>query len=171
MSALVSNHPDTPQGRRNKLMMGLLLNLGLRVGEVLSLRACDFDLEAGTLTLYRPAVGKTQRCNLVNGLWDTARSYIAQDVLDPQSPLLRASVKGGTLSASNKGLTRFGIAKRVQKLGRMVGVENLSPYDLRHSWALRMARDKADPVALRDAGGWTSVVTPSRYIEAARGDA
>ena len=171
MKALASNHPDTPQGRRNRLMMGLLLHLGLRVGEVVSLRACDFDLEAGTLALDRPQVDKTQKLPLVNGLWDAARSYITQDVLDPQAPLLRASVKGGTLSASNNGLTRFGVAKRVQMLGRMVGVDNLSPYDLRHSWALRAARNKTDPIALRDAGGWTSLVTPGRYVEAANATA
>jgi integrase len=167
MKALVSNHPDTPQGRRNRLMMCLLLNLGLRLGEVMSLRANDFDLEAGTVTLYRPQVGKTQRCNLIGGLWDAARSYITHDVIDPQAPLLRASIKGGSLSATNMGLTRFGVAKRVQKLGRTVGVENLSPHDLRHSWALRAARNKADLIALRDAGGWTSVATLVRYVEAA----
>ncbi len=49
----------------------------------------------------------------------------------------------------------------------MVGVENLSPYDLRHSWALHVARHKADPIALREAGGWTSLITPGRYVEAA----
>jgi site-specific recombinase XerD len=167
MKALLSSHPDTPQGRRNRLMMCLLLNLGLRVGEVVSLRASDFDLDSGTVTLYRPQVGKTQRCNLISSLWDAARAYIAQDVTDPQAPLLRASMRGGSLSASNMGLTRFGVAKRVQKLGRMVGVENLSPHDLRHSWALRTARNKADLIALRDAGGWTSVATPVRYVEAA----
>jgi site-specific recombinase XerD len=167
MKALAFNHPDTPQGRRNRLMMGLLLNFGLRVGEVVGLRACDFDLDAGTLTLYRPQVGKTQRCNLISGLWEAARSYIAQDVIDPQAPLLRASIKGGALSTTNTGLTRFGVAKRVQKLGRMISVDNLSPHDLRHSWAMRTARSKADLIALRDAGGWTSLTTPGRYVEAA----
>ena len=166
VQALKSNHPDTAQGRRNRLMMCLLLNLGLRVGEVIGLRACDFDLQAGTVTFYRPKVEKTQTHSLIDGLWDAARSYINQDVIDPQAPLLRASVKGGKLA--HNGVTRFGVAKRVQELGRMVGVENLSPHDLRHSWAVRAAKHKTDAFALRDAGGWSSLAIPSRYVEAAK---
>jgi integrase len=163
---LRSNHPDTPQGRRNRFMMCLLLDLGLRVGEIVLLRACDFDLEAGTVTFYRPKVEKTQTHHLTNGLWDVARSYIGQDVTDPQAPLLRASVKGGKLS--HNGITRFGIAKRVQELGRMIGLDNLSPHDLRHSWATRAAKSNTDAFALRDAGGWSSMAIPMHYMEAAK---
>ena len=166
VQALKCNHPDTAQGRRNRLMMCLLLNLGLRVGEVIGLRACDFDLQAGTVTFYRPKVDKTQTHRLIDGLWDVSRSYINQDVTDPQAPLLRASVKGGNLS--HTGMTRFGIAKRVQALGRMVGVENLSPHDLRHSWVVRAAKNNTDAFALRDAGGWASMTIPGRYVEAAK---
>lgn len=163
---LVSNHPDTAQGRRNRLMMLLLLNLGLRVSEVIALRACDFDLQSGTVKLYRAKVEKIQTHALIDGLWEAAQSYIARDVTDPQTPLLRASVKGGKLA--QHGLTRFGVAKRVQAIGRMVGVENLSPHDLRHNWALRAAKHKTDAFALRDAGGWSSMAVPSRYVEAAK---
>ena len=164
--ALKSDHPDTAQGRRNRLMMYLLLNLGLRVGEVIALRACDFDLQAGTVTFHRSTVDKTQTHSLIDGLWEVARSYIDLDVIDPQAPLLRASVKGGKLA--HNGLTRFGVAKRVQQLGRMVGVDNLSPHDLRHSWAVRAAKHKTDAFALRDAGGWSSMAVPGRYVEAAK---
>jgi integrase len=166
VQALKSHHPDTAQGRRNRLMMCLLLNLGLRTGEVIGLRASDFDLQAGTVTFYRPKVDKTQTHRLIDGLWEAARGYIDQDVIDPQAPLLRASVKGGRLA--HNGVTRFGVAKRVQELGRMVGVENLSPHDLRHSWALRAAKYKTDAFALRDAGGWASMTVPGRYVEAAK---
>jgi len=166
VQSLKSNHPDTAQGRRNRLMTGLLLNLGLRVGEVISLRACDFDLQAGTVTFFRPIVDKTQTHSLVDGLWEAARSYIVQDVIDPQAPLLRASVKGGKLA--HNGVTRFGVAKRVQQLGRMVGVDNLSPHDLRHNWAVRAAKHKTDAFTLRDAGGWSSMAVPGRYVEAAK---
>lgn len=166
VQTLKLNHPDTAQGRRNRLMMCLLLNLGLRVGEVISLRACDFDLLAGTVMFYRSKVEKTQTHRLIDVLWEAARSYIDQDVIDPQAPLLRASVKGGKLAHS--GLTRFGVAKRVQALGQKVGVENLSPYDLRHNWAVRAAKYKTDAFALRDAGGWSSMAVPGRYVEAAK---
>lgn len=165
VKALKSNHPDTPQGRRDKLLMGLLLNLGLRVSEIVGLRAVDFDTKAGTLVLYRPKVGLTQTHELINGTWDAARDYIAQDVTDLQGPLLRASNKHGTLT--HTGMTRFGIAKRVQQMGAEIGIPNLSPHDCRHSWATRAAKH-SDAFALRDAGGWASMAMPSRYVEAAK---
>lgn len=160
------DHPDTPQGRRDKLMMCLLLNLGLRVGEIVSLKAADFDVNAGIVTFYREKVKKSQTHRLINGAWDAARAYIAQDVTDPNAPLLRASNKSGTLT--HQGMTRFGIAQRVRQLGKTVGIENLSPHDCRHSWATRAAQNKTDAFSLRDAGGWSSMAMPGRYVDAAK---
>lgn len=37
--------------------------------------------------------------------------------------------------------------------------------DLRHGWATRAAKGGTDAFALRDAGGWSSLVMPSRYVE------
>ena len=42
-------HPNTPNGRRDALLMCLLLDHGLRVGEVAGLKVKDFDLEAGKM--------------------------------------------------------------------------------------------------------------------------
>ena len=44
--------PDTPQGRRDALLLCLLLDHGLRVGEVAGLAVSDFDLAAGELRFY-----------------------------------------------------------------------------------------------------------------------
>ncbi|HXQ38644.1 MAG TPA: tyrosine-type recombinase/integrase, partial [Anaerolineales bacterium] len=58
------------------------------------------------------------------------------------------------------------INKRVELLGRKVGIENLSPHDLRHYWATNAAR-KGTPVKnLQQAGGWNSPAMPLHYIEA-----
>lgn len=166
VKALKANHLDTPQGRRDRVMMMLLLNLGLRVSEIVLLRARDFDLDVGTVTFFRPKVDKTQTHNLINGLADAARTYVVQDITDTDAPLLRASLKTGKLS--HAGMTRIGIAKRVQQLGAAIGIANLSPHDLRHSWATRAARNGTDAFALRDGGGWSSIAMPARYIEAAQ---
>lgn len=165
IKALKDDHADTPQGRRDRLLMCLLLNLGLRVGELVLLRASDVDLKAGTLQLYRPKVGLTQIHELINGTMDAARAYIQQDVIDTTAPLLRASNKHGTLT--HAGMTRYGIAQRVRDLGRAVGIANLSPHDCRHSWATRAAKH-SDAFSLRDAGGWASMAMPGRYVEAAK---
>lgn len=163
--AKIRARPDTPQGRRDAVMLGLLGGLGLRVGEVCGLTVGNVNIAGNTVSFYRPKVDKHQTHELRGALATAMRAYIEQDAgSDPKAPLLRASRKGGALT--HEGMTRFGIAKRVQQLGKEIGVSNLSPHDLRHSWATGKAKKK-DVVALRDAGGWSSLAMPSRYIHAA----
>ena len=58
--ALKSQPATTEQGRRDALIMCLLLDHGLRVSEIAILTRAALDLKAGTFTFYRPKVNKTQ---------------------------------------------------------------------------------------------------------------
>ena len=63
-------------------------------------------------------------------------------------------------------MSRQTINQRVQTLGAAIGIDTLSPHDLRHTWAT-LATERGTPItALRDAGGWSSLAMPSRYIAA-----
>ena len=59
-AAQLKAQPDTPQGRRDALMMCLLLDHGLRVGEVAGLKTADVDLARATIRFFRPKVDKEQ---------------------------------------------------------------------------------------------------------------
>ena len=50
----LKKQPDTPQGRRDTLLLCLLLEHGLRVGEVARLQVTDFDLKSGRDALLPP---------------------------------------------------------------------------------------------------------------------
>ncbi len=56
------------------------------------------------------------------------------------------------------------ITERVRLLGEQVGPERLSPHDCRHYWAIYWA-DKVDVLRLQEAGGWSSLAMPRRYVE------
>jgi integrase len=71
----------------------------------------------------------------------------------------------GALAAT--GMSVQAIRERVRRLGQAVGVPNLSPHDLRHTWATRAQRGGTSAFALRDAGGWSSLAMPNRYAHAA----
>ncbi len=51
---------NTPQGRRDSLLMCLLLDHGLRCGEVAALPPESLNLTIGLLTFYRQKVEKVQ---------------------------------------------------------------------------------------------------------------
>ena len=166
-AAALKAQPDTPQGRRDAVLMGLLLNLGLRAGEVVGVRVQDVDMKSGYLTFYRQKVDKTQTHQLVDGLWSTVKAYVEHGDAprEREAPLLRASHKHGDLTAA--GLTRFGLSQRVQQLGARLGLDHLSPHDCRHYWATTAARNGTPIDRLQEAGGWASPAMPLRYIEAA----
>ena len=157
--------PHTPQGRRDALIMHLLLDLGLRAGEVAGLEMRDVNLQTGELHFYRPKVDKVQTHRLPTGALRVVRTYIAQDAL-PQGPLLRASRKGGELTKA--GMTTRAITARVRTLGEQLGVHGLSAHDCRHYWATQAARNGTPIDRLQEAGGWSSPAMPLRYVQAAR---
>jgi integrase len=155
--------PDTPQGRRDGLLMCLLLDHGLRVGEAARLQAGDVDLARGLLVFYRPKVDKRQTHRLTDDSLRAVQRWFHFGHAPTDGPLLRGSRKGGHLD--KPGMSERAITARVRTLGEEIGLFGLSAHDCRHYWATIAARSGTDPFALRDAGGWNSLAMPSRYVE------
>lgn len=160
--------PNTPQGRRDAVLMALLLDHGLRVGEVAILKVENFDLVTGKMTFHRPKVDKVQTHQLTADTLRALLAYVGSGDAPKAGQLLRGSRKGGALT--DAGMTERAITKRVEVLGRdmFIGVEGLSAHDCRHYWATRAAEQGTDPFALQEAGGWTSLAMVRNYVEAAK---
>lgn len=165
-AAQLKRQPDTPQGRRDALLMCLLLDHGLRAGEVARLQVGDLDLGGGELRFYRPKVDKAQTHRLTRDCLKAARAYVEGGDCPAAGALLRSSRRGGALGPA--GMTERAISERVRVLGEAIGVARLSAHDLRHSWATRAARNGTPLDRLQDAGGWSSPAMPLRYVEAAK---
>ncbi len=166
---LKRNHPNTPQGRRDALLMCLLLDHGLRCGELALLQVADIDLDQRQLRFYRPKVDKVQTHRLSLDCAQAAIAWIVDGGAFESGPLLRTTLKskyGDKLG--DAGMSERAITKRVEYLGRQVGIEGLSAHDGRHNWATTAARKGTDPFALQEAGGWNSLAMPRRYVEAAK---
>lgn len=161
----LKTQPDTAQGRRDALLLALLLDLGLRVGEVALLEVNDFNLKENVVRFYRPKVGIDQTHRLTPDLRAAFAAWVDSGDCPPFGPVLRGSRKGGKLTQA--GMSERAITERVKVLGEAIGVDGLSAHDCRHYWASRAASQGTDAFALRDAGGWNSLAMPSRYVEAA----
>ena len=179
---------DTPQGRRDALLMCLLLDHGLRCSEVARLRIEDINLSDGTMCFYRPKVDLVQTHALTADTLRAAVAYLLKDA-PKRGPLLPGSRKNHTLSKkkmkggrrkdgegdrslaaeveTENGMTAGAINKRVGFLGQEIGLLGLSPHDCRHYWATSATRGGTDLRSLQDAGGWKSPAMPMRYVESA----
>lgn len=157
---MLKSQPETPQGRRDALLMALLLDHGLRCGEVALLKVEDFEMQAGVLRFYRPKVDKVQRHKLTPDTMKALQAY-AQDA-PTSGHILRGSVKGGALAG--EGMSERAITARVRTLGEAVGIESLSAHDCRHYWATRATQAGTHPRHLQQAGGWNSPAMVYRYV-------
>jgi site-specific recombinase XerC len=161
---LKHHHDDTAQGRRDRLLMCLLLDHGLRVGEVAGLRAEHFDWKNGLLRFYRPKVDKEQIHRFSADTFNAVRKYFGAGDAPTSGLVLRASKKNKALGKAGMPVRR--ITERVCRLGTvLLGLPNLRAHDCRHYWATAAIRSGTDIKALQTAGGWNSPAMPLRYAE------
>jgi integrase len=151
---------------RDVFLMCLLLDHGLRVGEVAGLTIESIDLTLGLLRFYRPKVARAQVHRLSPATREAARNYLnLLGKRDPSAALFRRIKRNG--QPGSQPLTARAIAIRVQALGAGLGLAHLSPHDCRHYWATAAAHGGTDPFSLQEAGGWSSLAMPRRYIDQA----
>ena len=159
-AAALKEQPDTPQGKRDALLVCLLLDHGLRCGEIASLMISSINLSTGTLTFYREKVDKVQIHDLTRDTWVAATRYI--ETCKPEGRLLMGSYKGGAMHGA---IGARAITARARVLGERVGLVSLSAHDGRHYWATAAIRGGTDIKSLQDAGGWKSPIMALRYAD------
>jgi integrase len=159
----LKQQPDTPQGRRDRLLLCLLLDHGLRVSELAALQIDAMDRVAGMFTFYRSKVDKVQTHRMTLDTLRATLAYFAHDA-PAHGALLIGSQKGGRMGGY---MSARAITERVRVLGARAGIQGLSAHDLRHYWATVAARSGTDLKSLQDGGGWSSPAMPMRYIERA----
>lgn len=155
-------HPNTAQGRRDRLLMSLLLDQGLRIEEIALLTVENFDLDRGVMVFDRPKVDLTDQVHeLSPHVLSALADYKAHGDCPASGSIWRKSIKGGTLG--EQGVTIRNLHNRVKVVAERLDIKNLSPHDCRHYWATFWA-DKVGPFRLQEAGGWSSLEMPRRYV-------
>jgi integrase/recombinase XerD len=136
--------PDaaTPRGLRDKALIELLYATGLRVSELLSLRAGDLRLDEGYLT----CVGKGDKQRMVP-MGQEASDWVRRYISDGRPALLRKRQSPWLFVNARDGgpLSRVGFWKVLKAYGQKAGLRAaLSPHVLRHSFATHLLERGAD---------------------------
>ena len=137
--------PDTssPRGLRDKALIELLYATGLRVSELISLRAGDLNLDEGYLT----CVGKGDKQRMVP-MGQEAATWVTRYIREGRPKLLPKGRPSQSLFVNARGggaLSRIGLWKILKDYGKRAGLSaELSPHVLRHSFATHLLERGAD---------------------------
>jgi integrase/recombinase XerD len=154
--------PDTttPRGLRDRALLEVLYATGLRVSELVGLRAADVNLSAGYLT----CMGKGGKQRLVP-LGDRAIACVRTYQRDGR-PALAVSAASIRLFLNARGgpLSRVGFWMVLKGYARQAGLrEDVSPHVLRHSFATHLLERGADLRAIQMMLGHADLSTTQIY--------
>ena len=159
--------PDiaTPIGLRDRAMLEVLYATGLRVSELIGLRASDLDMQVGIVTCF----GKGSKERLVP-LGEVAREWVSRYLAEVR-PLMIGQRSTTVLFVSRRGgrLSRMGVWGIVRRHAVTAGVERtLTPHVLRHSFATHLLEGGADLRAVQAMLGHADISTPQIYTHVNR---
>lgn len=154
--------PDvsTPLGLRDKAMLELLYATGMRVSELVHVRAADFEMELGVIR----CLGKGSKERLIpvgKSALHAVEAYLlgGRKALagNHESPWLFLNRRGGALS-------RVGIWKILGGYGRRAGLAaGLTPHLVRHSFATHLLERGADLRSIQLMLGHSDISTTQIY--------
>jgi integrase/recombinase XerD len=155
---------STPAGRRDYALLAFTYQTGERVEEVVSLRACDLELDV----LPQVRIWGKGRKERVVPLWPSMaallRGWIEERKIDPRgtAPVF--------VNMRGRPLTRWGVGYLLRKYARAASVtipavaaKRIHPHVIRHTTAVHMLDAGADTSAIRDLLGHASAETTWRY--------
>ncbi|OMD80438.1 MULTISPECIES: site-specific integrase [Paenibacillus] len=149
-------------GFRDYVGIVTMLDSGLRIKELLSLRMGDIDFQARFFTIDGE-VSKNRKPRLIPFSSFTSKLLLQLISKNKQ----HFSTDRVFLSCFGQPLGANQFNKRLKYYGEKAGVngKKMTAHVYRHTWAKNMTLSGADPFSLQKMGGWLDIRTVRRYIQ------
>ncbi|MDI9607547.1 MAG: tyrosine-type recombinase/integrase [Atribacterota bacterium] len=143
-----------PTGLRNYAMVRLMLDAGLRCGEVLNLKTNDVDFQTGKIHVKQ---GKGEKDRIV-WLNEEALEVLRKwREIKPESEYLFTTLQGNPINP------RY-VRDMVKRKGKQAGItKDVHPHMLRHSFATDLYRESKNLRLVQKALGHSSISTTEIY--------
>lgn len=150
--------PDvsTETGIRDRAMLELMYAAGLRVSELVTLKQAQVDLHAGVVNC-RGKGNKERRVPVGKSAIHWLQQYAAVKAGYGQSPFPNLFLHRG------KPLTRQLAWTMIKTYAEQIGLHNVSPHTLRHSFATHLLQHGADSRSVQALLGHSDISTTQIY--------
>jgi integrase/recombinase XerD len=152
---------------RNRAILWLLYDTGIRVSELINLRLSDFDRKHGVVTVLGKG-SKQRRVALGQNCLRNLSYYL--DKHRPDEEELAAWGSAGEehlfLSETRQPLTKNGMEMLFKRLKTRAGItdKRISPHILRHTFAINYLVKSNDPFSLQELLGHEDLTTVQNYM-------
>lgn len=150
--------PDvsTEAGVRDRAMLELMYAAGLRVSELVSLKQAEVDIHAGIVNCHGKG-SKERRVPVGKSAIHWLQQYTAVKAGYGKSPYANLFLSRG------KPLTRQFAWTTIKGYAEKIGIENVSPHTLRHSFATHLLQHGADSRSVQALLGHSDISTTQIY--------
>jgi len=158
LNALSTSSSDA----RNQTLFMLLLDTGLRIGELVNLKMDDAHMDEG----YLKVVGKGKKERIVpigNNAQKALQRYLFRFRPKPINPV----INNVFLSASSKPLTENSMKLMFSRLAQRSGVHRLHAHLCRHTFATRFLINGGDVFSLQQILGHSTLEMVRHYVNLA----
>jgi integrase/recombinase XerD len=152
-----------PNESRNRAVILLLLDTGIRAEELCTLRINQVDLRNRRITVF----GKGSKERIIPFCARTGQAiwrYLKEERKDePAGALLFANLNGTELDRSQ-------LLKTINRIAERAGVYHANVHRFRHTFAINFLRNGGDPYALQMALGHSTMEMVRHYLEISNAD-
>ena len=151
---------------RNKVIMKLILNTGLRISEVIHLKWVDINLTSGKINVIE-GKGKKDRTLWVNSeVLDILTHYRErQDRVLVDKGYCACDISHVFTSFSNKKLSPGNLRKSFYKCSLETINRKASPHQYRHTYATRLLRESKNLRIVQKSLGHSDISTTQIYYD------
>ena len=151
--------PDVSQeiGLRDRAILELMYACGLRVSEVVDLRISDVELDLGILTCKGKG-SKTRKIPIGKSAVEWVKSYL---VLRRRKENIE--IENLFVTSLGRPINRQVIFIFIKEYAGKIGLKDVSPHTLRHSFATHLVQNSADIRSVQQMLGHVDISTTQIY--------
>jgi integrase/recombinase XerD len=144
---------------RDRLIVRILADTGMRLGELLALRSSAVRLEGGKNLIKVRGNGDRERLvPIAPSLARRLRRFADRSRLGATSDRLFLTLRRGRVSGRLDGLTESAVEQMIRSLGEVAHIpKRVYPHLLRHSFATEYLRRGGNPILLQQILGHSSL--------------